>query len=96
MGASPVRVDQAADRGQIARLVFGHRRADLRDPPHDLVTRDDRVDRRQDAAPLVADRVEIGVADAAEEDFDLDVVLGRIATLDFAGGASGEVALPAE
>ena len=37
-------------------------------------------------APLVADLVEIGVADAAEEDFDLHVVFGRIASRDRGGG----------
>ena len=82
LGAGVVRIDQAADRGEVARLVLGNGRADLGDAPDDLVAGDDRVDRGHDAAPLVADRMEIGVADAAEEDFDLHVVFGRLATLD--------------
>ena len=39
--------------------------------------------------------MEIGVADAAEEDFDLHVVFGWIAPLDLVW-ASGDVALAAE
>jgi len=39
--------------------------------------------------------VEIGVADAAEEDLDLDVVRGRVAPLD-RGAANGDVALATE
>ena len=37
-------------------------------------------------APLVTDLMEIGVADAAEEDFDLHVAFGRIAPRDRGGG----------
>jgi len=33
--------------------------------------------------PLVPDRMEIGVADAAEENFDLHVAVSWIATIDF-------------
>ena len=86
VGAGAVRVDQAADRGEVAGLVLGDRRADLGDPPDDLVAGDDRVDRGHELAPLVADRVEVGVADAAEEDFDLHVAFGRIASRDRGGG----------
>jgi hypothetical protein len=38
------------------------------------MTGNDRVDRA--AAPLVSHHVKIGMADAAEEDFDLNVVFG--------------------
>ena len=77
LGAGAVRVDQAADRGEVAGLELGDRGADLGDAPDDLMPRDDRVDRRHELAPLVADRVEVGMADAAEEDLDLYVVFGR-------------------
>ena len=46
------------------------------------MTRDDRVGRGHELAPLVTDRMEVGVADAAEEDFDLHVPLGRISAFD--------------
>jgi hypothetical protein len=39
--------------------------------------------------------VEVGVADAAEEDLDLDVVFGGIAAGD-GGGGKGDVALATE
>ena len=84
--AGAVRIDQAADRGEVARLVLGDRRADLGDAADDLVARHDRVDRGHELAPLVADRMEVGVADAAEEDFDLHVAVGRIAPRDRGGG----------
>ena len=35
-----------------------------------------RVDRRHEFTPLVADLVEVGMTDAAVENFDLDVVVG--------------------
>ena len=44
-----------------------------------------RVDGRHDVAPLVAGLVEIGVADAAEKNFDLDVVFGEVASCDRGG-----------
>ena len=86
LGAGAVRVDQAADRGEVAGLELGDGRADLGDAADDLVAGDDGVDGGHDAAPLVADRMEIGVADAAEEDFDLHVAFGRIAPRDRGGG----------
>ncbi len=50
--------------------------------PDDFVAGDDWVDGGHDAAPFVADRMEVGVADAAEEDFDLHVALRQIAPHD--------------
>jgi hypothetical protein len=67
-------------------LNFGDRGADLGDTADDLMARDAGVDRRHDAAPFIADLVEIGVADAAEQDLDLHVVFGWIATRDRRGG----------
>src|SRR6267143_985353 len=81
--AGAVRIDHAADRSEIACFVLGDRRADLDDTADDLVTGDNRVIRGHELAPLVADRMEIGVTDAAEEDLDLHVAVSWIATLDF-------------
>src|SRR5207249_4468310 len=78
LAASTVGVDHAADCGEVARFVFGDCRTDLGDPADDLMARHDRVDRGYDAAPLITDLVEVGVADAAEQDLDLHVALGRI------------------
>src|SRR5439155_5504650 len=50
------------------------------------MTGDNRVIRGHELAPLVADRMEIGMADAAEEDLDLQVVFSCIATFDLGGG----------
>ena len=84
--AGAVGIDQAADRGEVAGFVLGDCRADLRDAADDLMAGDDRVNSGHDLAPLVADLMEIGVADAAEEDFDLHVAFGRIASRDRGGG----------
>jgi len=43
---------------------------------------DNRVDSGHELALLVADRMEIGVADTAEEDLDLYVMFARISTRD--------------
>ena len=40
VGAGAVRIDQAADADEVARLELGDRRADLGDPADDLVARD--------------------------------------------------------
>src|SRR5437870_9526277 len=80
--AGAVRIDHAADRDQVAGLVLGNCRADLGHTADDLVTGDNRVIRGHELAPLVADRMEIGVADAAEQDLDLNVALSWIATFD--------------
>src|SRR6266700_3548783 len=84
--AGAVRIDHAADRGEITWLVLGNCRADLGHTADDLVTGDNRVIRGHELAPLVAHRMEIGVADAAEEDLDLHVAVSWIAPLDLGGG----------
>src|SRR4029453_12207322 len=84
--ARTVRVDHTAHRGEIAGLVLGNRRADLRDTTDDLMTGDNRIVSGHELAPFVADRMEIGVADAAEQDFNLHVAVSWIATLDLSGG----------
>ena len=52
------------------------------------------VDGGHHTAPLVADLVQIGVADAAKQNFDLHVVFRRIAPRD-RGRCKGDVALAA-
>ena len=77
--AGAAAVDEAADRGEVASLELRDARADSRDAAEDLVARHDRILRE---APLVSGEVEIAVADAAEEDVDLDIACGRLAALD--------------
>ncbi len=86
IGAGAVGINQAADGGKVAGLELGDCGADLGDTADDLVAGNAWVDGGHDAAPLVTDLVEVGVADAAEEDFDLNVVFGRIAPGDRGGG----------
>src|SRR5438309_993494 len=83
--AGAVRVDHAADRGEIPGLVLGNGRADLGHAADDLMAGHNRIIRGHELAPLVADRMEIGVADAAKEDLDLHVAVSWIATLAFGG-----------
>src|SRR5437762_4643527 len=83
--AGSIRVDHAADRSEIPGLVLGNRRADFGDTPDDLMTGDDWVIRGHELAPLIADRMEIGVTDAAEKDLDLHVVVSWLATFDLRG-----------
>ena len=81
--AGAVRIDHATDRGKIPWFVLGHCRPDFGHAPDNLVARHDRVIRGHELAPLVADRMKIGVADAAEQNLDLHVVIGWVASLDF-------------
>src|SRR6266480_2527026 len=83
--AGAVRIDHAADRSEIARLVLGNCRTDLGHTADDLVAGYDRIVSGHELAPLVADRMEIGVADATEHNFDLHVVFSWIATRNFGG-----------
>ena len=59
------------------------------------MTRNAGVGRRHDAAPLVTHGVEIGMADAAKEDFDLHVLIRDLTSFDRIGN-QGAVALAAE
>lgn len=91
-----VGVHEAADRHDVAGLVLGDARADLRHPAHDLVPGDDGVHRAHARQELVPDVVKVGVADAAEEDFDLHVPVGGVAprdrgALQWRGGAGGRI-----
>jgi hypothetical protein len=72
-------VDHAADTGEVAHLEARHLRADLLDAADDLVARDHREAR---VAPLVAGLVNVGVADATEQDVDEDVGRAGIPAID--------------
>jgi hypothetical protein len=83
MRAGAVRIDHATDRSEIARFVLGNCRADFGDTPDNLMTGDDREVCGHELAPLVADRMKIGMANAAEQDLDLHVMVSGTSTLDF-------------
>ena len=68
--------------GDVAGLEFGDGGADLGNAADDLVTRHARVDGGHETAPLIANLVEIGMADAAIQNFDLYVVFGWVAPRD--------------
>src|SRR5205823_13822158 len=80
-----IRVDHATDRGDVAGFKLGNGRADSGDAPDDLMAGDNRIIRGHELAPLVANRMQIGVADAAEQNFDLHVAVSWIATVDLGG-----------
>jgi hypothetical protein len=82
----PVGIDHAADRGEVAGRELRDCGADFGDTADDLMARDAGVDSGHDPAPLVTDLMEIGVADTAEEDFDLYVVFSGIAPRNRGGG----------
>ena len=50
------------------------------------MTGHDRVHSGHELAPLVPDRMQIGVADAAEENFNLHIAFGRFTTV-YLGGS---------
>ena len=72
-------VDDATDPDQIAGFVFGHVFSHLHHPADDLVPNDLRIGYRH---PFVARVVEIGMANAAEQDIDLDIVIADLASLE--------------
>src|SRR5439155_20029737 len=80
--AGAVGVDHATNRDEVARLVLSNVRSDFRHAPHDLVTWNDRIICGHELAPLVAHRMEIGMADAAVKNFNLHVALYWIASRD--------------
>ena len=84
-GAGPVGVDQAANPGKVAGLELGDSGANLGNATDDLMAGNAGIDGGHKVAPLVADLVKIGVADAAEKDFNLYVSFGRLATHDCGG-----------
>jgi hypothetical protein len=80
--AGHARVDHAADGGEIAHLETGDGGPDLRDAAGDLVAGNAGVD---GAGPLAARGMQVGVADAAEENVALDVPRPRLTTVEAEG-----------
>jgi hypothetical protein len=80
-GAGVVRIHQTADAGKIARFELGDAGADLGDPADDLMAGDTGVRGGHDTAPFVTGSMEIRVADAAKENFDLNIALGCFTAL---------------
>ena len=73
-----VGVDDAADTHEIAALEPGYARAHLRDASDDFMPRHAGVVRGHDGSPLVPREVNVGMADATEEDVDLNVAIQRV------------------
>ncbi len=93
MGAGEVGIDEAADAGDVSGFEAGDGGADLGDTADDFMAGDGWV---FGEAPFVAGEVEVRVADAAVEDFDLDVAVCGLAAGDGGwsergGGAGGGV-----
>ncbi|MNN46846.1 hypothetical protein D3C81_1612450 [compost metagenome] len=76
-------IDHATDAHQVADLVRRHLGTYGGDPADDLVTGHQRV---HGNAPLVACLMDVGVAHAAVEDVDGDVIRARAAALEGHGG----------
>lgn len=72
-------VDEAADSDRVADLEARNLGADGADVADNLVPGNAGVER---AAPFGADRVKVGMADAAKSDLDLDVARSGLAALD--------------
>ena len=75
-------IDQAADPGEVADLELRYLIADGDHTADDLVTGNRRI---EGVLPFVAGGVQVGMAHAAEQDLDPDIVRPGIATLDFVG-----------
>src|SRR5580658_2773307 len=82
--ADPAGVDQASDGGQVTGLELGYGGTGFSDAPQNLVAGNARVDGGH-GTPLIANLVEVGVANSAEENLDLYVVRGWIAPRDGSG-----------
>jgi hypothetical protein len=78
-------IDHTTYGDEISDFVPGYGGADGGDAAYDFVAGDDGINRRHDAGPLVAGLVEVGVADAAEEDFKGYVGSGGGAAFDGVG-----------
>src|ERR671929_192699 len=74
LGAGAVGVHHATDRSKVAGLEFGDCGADFGDTADDLMAGDAGIDSGHYVAPLVTDLMKVGVADTAEQYFDLNVL----------------------
>jgi hypothetical protein len=81
LGAVAVGVNQAADCSMVAGLELVDCGANLGDTANDLMSGNAWIDSGR-RAPFVTDLVEIRVAYATEKDFNLNVMLARIASRD--------------
>ena len=72
VGAGAARVHEAAHADGVADLELLHAAADRRHAADDLVARHGRI---LGEAPFVAGEVQVGVADAAIEDFNLHIAV---------------------
>src|SRR3954469_3278902 len=79
VATASIRIDETADRREIARLVGRHAGAHLRYSAKNFMPGDDRINSGHRLFPLVADLVNVGMADAAEQDLDLHVALVKVA-----------------
>src|SRR3954464_4081739 len=82
LGTRTVRVDHAPDRRDVTFLEFSNRTADVCDTAYDFMSRNNRVHRGIEFAPLISYRVKIRVADPAIQDFNLHVVFSCVTSLD--------------
>src|SRR5438034_554194 len=85
LGADTVGVNHAAHCREVAKLELGDCGADLGDAADDLVSGDAGVDSRHHATPFVARLVEIGVTNAAIQNFDLYIFRARLTAKDRGG-----------
>jgi hypothetical protein len=84
-----IAIDEATDRGDIAGLKGRDRRSDLGHPADDFMAGDAGIDGRDRMLPFVPHLVQIRMADATEENLDLDVVIGRCSTGNFGQSQKG-------
>jgi hypothetical protein len=73
------RIDHAADSSEVARFEKGRFGAGLGHPANNSMSRKARVDR---VMPFVACLMKIGMANAAIENFDLDVIRSGVAAVE--------------
>ena len=85
LGAGAIGVHHAADGSDVAGLEAGDGGADLGYAADDFVTRNTWINGGHEFAPLVADLVKVGMADAAEQNLNLYVVLRWVAPRDRGG-----------
>jgi hypothetical protein len=82
VGALTAGVHNDADGRDAAYLEFGYFTADGSDAAHNLVAGNHGIDR---ILPLIAGRVEIGVADATVENFDNNFGDAGLSTIEVEG-----------
>ena len=80
--ARSIGVNHATHRNEIAWLVLGNGRTDVGYASNDLMAGDNRIVRRHELAPFIANRMQVRVTNATEKDFDLHIAVGGIASHD--------------